>query len=99
VGGPILSPDDESIIISPIAPHNLTIRPIILSGEGKIRMVIEGRSKEYLTTCDFRSRKMSFSEEIHIVRSPSKIKTVMLHGSDFYSTLRNKLMWGADTRN
>ena len=99
VGGPILSPDDESIIISPIAPHNLTIRPIILSGEGKIRMVIEGRSKEYLTTCDFRSKKMSFTEEIHIVRSPSKIKTVMLSGSDFYSTLRNKLMWGADTRN
>jgi NAD+ kinase len=99
VGGPILSPDDESIIISPIAPHNLTIRPIILSGEGRIRMVIEGRSKEYLTTCDFRSRKMPFSEEIHIVRSPSKIRTVMLNGRDFYSTLRNKLMWGADTRN
>jgi NAD+ kinase len=99
VGGPILSPDDESIIISPIAPHNLTIRPIILSGEGKIRMVIEGRSKEYLTTCDFRSRKMPFTEEIHIVRSPLKIRTVMLNGMDFYSTLRNKLMWGADTRN
>jgi NAD+ kinase len=99
VGGPILSPDDESIIISPIAPHNLTIRPIVLSGKGKIRMVIEGRSKEYLTTCDFRSRKMPFSEEIHIVRSPLKIRTVMLNGRDFYSTLRNKLMWGADTRN
>jgi NAD+ kinase len=99
VGGPILYPDDESIIISPIAPHNLTIRPIILSGEGKIRMVIEGRSKEYLATCDFRSRKMPFSEEIHIVRSPAKIRTVMLNGRDFYSTLRSKLMWGADTRN
>ena len=44
VGGPILSPEDESIIISPIAPHNLTIRPIVLSGEGRIRMVMEGRS-------------------------------------------------------
>jgi len=99
VGGPILSPDDESIIISPIAPHNLTIRPIILSGAGEIRMVIEGRSKEYLTTCDFRSRRLPFSEEIIIVRAPFKIKTVMLKGSDFYSTLRNKLMWGADTRN
>lgn len=99
VGGPILSPDDESIIISPIAPHNLTIRPIILSGEGKIRMVISGRSKEYLTTCDFRSKRMPFNEEIHIVRAPAKIKTVMLKGNDFYSTLRNKLMWGADTRN
>lgn len=99
VGGPILSPDDESIIISPIAPHNLTIRPIILSGEGKIRMVISGRSKEYLTTCDFRSKRMPFNEEIHIVRALAKIKTVMLKGNDFYSTLRNKLMWGADTRN
>jgi NAD+ kinase len=99
VGGPILSPDDESIIISPIAPHNLTIRPIILSGKGKIRMIIEGRSKEYLATCDFRSKRLSFSEEIHIERSGVKIKTVMLNGRDFYSTLRSKLMWGADFRN
>src|SRR5664280_3739721 len=99
VGGPILSPEDESIIISPIAPHNLTIRPIVLSGEGRIRMVIEGRSNEYLATCDFRSKKLPFSEEIHIVRAPVKIKTVMLQGRDFYSTLRNKLMWGADRRN
>jgi NAD+ kinase len=99
VGGPILSPEDESIIISPIAPHNLTIRPIVLSGEGRIRMVIEGRSNEYLATCDFRSKKLPFSEEINIVRSPLKIGTVMLKGRDFYSTLRNKLMWGADRRN
>jgi NAD+ kinase len=99
VGGPILSPGDESIIISPIAPHNLTIRPIILSGEGKIRMVIEGRSNEYLATCDFRSTRLPFCEEVHIVRSDVKIKTVMLNGRDFYSTLRYKLMWGADFRN
>ncbi len=99
VGGPILSPDDESIIISPIAPHNLTIRPIILSGEGRIRMVMEGRSVEYLATCDFRSKRLPFSQEINIIRSPVKVKTVMLKGKDFYSTLRNKLMWGADWRN
>ncbi|HUX59228.1 MAG TPA: NAD(+)/NADH kinase [Bacteroidales bacterium] len=99
VGGPILSPDDESIIISPIAPHNLTIRPIILSGQSKLRMVIEGRSNEYLATCDFRSTKLAFSQEIHIVQAPVKLKTVMLKGTDFYSTIRNKLMWGADRRN
>jgi len=99
VGGPILSPEDESIIISPISPHNLTNRPIVLSGEGRIRMVIEGRSNEYLATCDFRSKRLPFSEEIHIVRAPVKIMTVMLNGRDFYSTLRNKLMWGADRRN
>ena len=99
VGGPILSPEDGSIIISPISPHNLTIRPIVLSGESRLRMSMEGRSKEYLATCDFRSTHLPFSEEIGIVRAPAKLKTVMLQGMDFYSTLRNKLMWGADRRN
>lgn len=99
VGGPILSPEDRSIIISPISPHNLTIRPIVLSGESKLRMVIEGRSSEYLTTCDFRSRRIPFTEEIHIEQASVKLKTVMLNDWDFYSTLRNKLMWGADNRN
>lgn len=98
-GGPILSPEDESIIISPISPHNLTIRPIIISGESKLRMIIEGRSDEYLATCDFRSKRLPFSEEIHIVKAQGKLKTVMLSGRDFYSTLRSKLMWGADRRN
>jgi NAD+ kinase len=99
VGGPILSPEDESIIISPISPHNLTIRPIILSGRSRLRLVIGGRSNGYLATCDFRSKRMSFNEEIHIEKAPVKLKTVMLKGMDFFSTLRNKLMWGADTRN
>jgi NAD+ kinase len=99
VGGPILSPEDESIIISPISPHNLTIRPIIISGNSRMKMVVEGRCNEFIATSDFRSKRVPFSEEIHIVRSPVKLKTVMLKGMDFYSTLRNKLMWGADKRN
>ncbi len=99
VGGPILSPEDESIIISPISPHNLTVRPIILSGSTVLKLIIEGRSSEYLVTCDFRSERIPFKEEIHIGRSADKLKTVMLRGTDFYSTLRNKLMWGADKRN
>jgi NAD+ kinase len=99
VGGPILSPEDESIIISPISPHNLTIRPIVLSGEGNLRMVMEARTDEYLATCDFRFRRLPIGEEIHIVKAGAKLKTVMLKGRDFYSTLRNKLMWGADRRN
>jgi len=99
VGGPILSPEDESIVISPISPHNLTIRPIILSGESSLRMTVEGRADEYIATCDFRSRRLSFSEELCISRSVEKLKTVMLKGMDFYSTLRNRLMWGADRRN
>jgi NAD+ kinase len=94
-----LSPEDESIIISPISPHNLTIRPIILSGNSKLKMVVEGRSDVYLATCDFRSKRVLFSQEIHIVKASKKLKTVMLRGRDFFSTLRNKLMWGADKRN
>jgi NAD+ kinase len=99
VGGPILSPEDESIVISPISPHNLTIRPIILSGKSKLRLVIEGRSTGYLVACDFRSKRLPFSEKILISKAPVKIRTVMLNGTDFFSTLRNKLMWGADRRN
>jgi NAD+ kinase len=98
-GGPILTPGDQNIIISPISPHNLTIRPIVLSGGSRLKMVMEGRTDEYLVTCDFRYRRLPISEEIYISESRSKLKTVMLKGRDFYSTLRNKLMWGADKRN
>jgi NAD+ kinase len=99
VGGPILSPEDESIIISPISSHNLTTRPIIISGDTVLRMTVEGRSSDYLATCDFRSGRVPFGKELHITQSAEKLKTVMLKGMDFYSTLRNKLMWGADRRN
>jgi NAD+ kinase len=98
-GGPILSPEDESIIIVPIAPHNLTIRPIVISGESRLRLEIEGRSREFMTTVDFRSKKVPFGEEVRIGRASTRIKTVMMKSRDFYSTLRNKLMWGADSRN
>jgi NAD+ kinase len=99
VGGPILSPDDESMIISPISPHNLTIRPIVLSGNSKLKMVMEARTDEYLVTCDFRYKKLPLSKEILIEKAGSKLKTVMLKNRDFYSTLRNRLMWGVDKRN
>lgn len=98
-GGPILSPEDESIIISPISPHNLTIRPIIISGDSKLKMVMEARADDYLVTCDFRFKRLPIGEEINIWVAGSKLKTVMLKGRDFYSTLRNKLMWGIDKRN
>jgi NAD+ kinase len=98
-GGPILCPDDDSIIISPITPHNLTIRPIILTGRSLLKIAVEGRSREFLTTCDFRSRKVPYGNEIVVRQAGRKLKTVMIKGLDFYSTLRNKLMWGADKRN
>ena len=98
-GGPILSPADDSIIISPLSPHTLSVRPIVLPGSSTLRMEVEGRSPEYLVTCDFRSLRLPFFRELVISQARYKIKTINVEGQDFFSTLRNKLMWGADRRN
>jgi NAD+ kinase len=98
-GGPILSPSDDSIIISPLSPHNLTVRPIVLPGNSKLKLSMEGRSPEYLVTCDFRSARLPFSDDLIIQQPKFKIRTVSVEGQDFFRTLRDKLMWGADPRN
>lgn len=99
VGGPILSPSDESIIIAPISPHNLTIRPIIVTGGSTITMETGGRSKECMITCDSRAVRTPLGINIEIRQAKLKLPTVTTRGNDFFSTLRNKLMWGADRRN
>jgi len=98
-GGPILSPADESIIISPLSPHTLSVRPIVLPGNSCLRLQVEGRSPEYLVTCDFRSVRLPFFRELEISQAAYSINTINVEGQDFFSTLRNKLMWGADRRN
>ncbi|HKL66901.1 MAG TPA: NAD(+)/NADH kinase [Bacteroidales bacterium] len=98
-GGPILSPADDSIIISPLSPHTLSVRPIVLPGSSRLRLEVEGRSPEFLVTCDFRSVRMPFFRQLEISQTPYTIKTINVRDQDFFSTLRNKLMWGADTRN
>jgi len=99
VGGPILSPADESIIIAPISPHNLTIRPIIVTGGSTITMETGGRSTECMITCDSRAVRIPLGIKIEIRQAKRKLPTVTTLGNDFFSTLRNKLMWGADLRN
>lgn len=98
-GGPILTPEADNIIISPLSPHNLAVRPIILPGSSNLRLVLSGRSPEYLVTCDFRSVRVPFFKELIIRQADYRIRTINLDGNDFFSTLRNKLMWGADPRN
>jgi NAD+ kinase len=98
-GGPILSPGDDSIVISPLSPHNLTVRPIVLPGNSTLRLVVEGRSKDYLVTCDYRSARLPFDTGLIITQPDFTISTVNPEGHDFFSTLRTKLMWGADPRN
>lgn len=99
VGGPILFPSDESIIIAPMSPHNLTVRPIIIDGNSTVTLVTGGRSSGCLMTCDSRAVTVPMGTTAEIRRSDVRLNTVTTAGNDFFSTLRNKLMWGADPRN
>lgn len=99
VGGPILSPTDDSIIIAPMSPHNLTIRPIIVTGSSVITLETGGRSSQCLITCDSRAARVPTGTVMEVRQATSRLSTVTTAGNDFFSTLRNKLMWGADPRN
>ncbi len=99
VGGPILYPTDESIIIVPMSPHNLTVRPIIVSGKSVITLGTGGRSSQCMVTVDSKATRVPSGTIISVRQSSSRLSTVTIAGNDFFSTLRNKLMWGADPRN
>jgi NAD+ kinase len=99
VGGPILSPTDDSIIIAPMSPHNLTIRPIIVTGSSVITLEPGGRSSHCLVTCDSKAVRVPAGTLLKVRQSAERLSTVTTAGNDFFSTLRNKLMWGADPRN
>lgn len=99
VGGPILTPNSENIIITPLAPHNLTIRPIVVPDNCVITLKVEGRGSNYLTSLDSRSVAVEFSTVITVRKAQFKLKTLQLPEQPFFNTLRNKLMWGIDRRN
>lgn len=99
VGGPIVTPDLEGLIITPIASHHLTVRPVVVPDDVEITLSIEGRGHQFLIACDHRSVPLDFSTRVKIRKAEFKVPVVRLHGQSFYSTLRNKLMWAADKRN
>lgn len=99
VGGPIITPDSENFVITPLAPHNLTIRPLVVPDNYEIKLKVEGRGTHFLTSLDFRSVAVDLSTVIKVKKANFKLKTVQLPGQTFFGTLRNKLMWGIDKRN
>jgi NAD+ kinase len=99
VGGPILTPDSQNFIITPLAPHNLTIRPIVVPDDCEIKLKVEGRGAHFLTSLDSRSVAVEFSTQLIIKKAAHKLKTLQLPNMPFFYTLRNKLMWGIDRRN
>ncbi|MDD2197193.1 MAG: NAD kinase [Bacteroidales bacterium] len=99
VGGPIVSPNSNSFIISPIAPHHLTVRPLVIPDDSTLTLELSSRDEEILMSLDSRSMKVRSNVKISIGKAPFYVGVVRLKGKSFYETLRNKLMWGADSRN
>lgn len=98
-GGPILSPGSQNFVIAPIASHNLTVRPIVIQDSSEIRIRIEGREEKYLMTMDSRHSAISKDQELVIRRCDFQVSLVQMKNKDFFSTIRDKLMWGKDYRN
>jgi NAD+ kinase len=97
--GPIIFPQSENFVITPIAPHNLNVRPIIVSDKNVISLEVEGRSEKFMASLDSRSFTIDSSTQMAVRKENFSISLVRLHDQNFLSTLRQKLMWGLDSRN
>jgi NAD+ kinase len=98
-GGPILYPSSQSFVITPIAPHNLNVRPMIISDQNVISFEVEGRSSTFLATLDSRSESINTSTQIAVKKADFCLNLIRLDGDNYLKTLREKLMWGFDNRN
>ena len=98
VGGPIIVHQSGILSMTPVAPHSLNIRPIVISDEAEIKLEVQSRSHNFLAAVDGRSEKLSEGVTLTVKKAPHKVRIVKVYGQRFFSTLREKLMWGADTR-
>lgn len=98
-GGPILFPHSDCFAITPIAPHNLNVRPIVVSDKNVISFEVEGRSNSFLISLDSRSLSVPFSSQLAIRKGETTLKLVQLRNHNYLVTLRKKLNWGLDKRN
>ncbi len=98
-GGPIIEPNSKSIILTPIAPHNLNARPIVIPDTTEIKLKVTGRENNYLVSLDSRIADIDNETVITIKKSPFTIKMIQLNEDSFIKTLRKKLLWGEDKRN
>ena len=98
-GGPVVLPQSNNFIITPVSPHNLTVRPMVVSDNSVISFEIEGRSKNFLVSLDTRSYTVDASVQMAISKEDFQAKLVKLDGYNFLDTLRMKLNWGYDARN
>lgn len=98
-GGPIVFPNSGNIIITPVAPHNLNVRPIVISDKSVISFEIEGRSANFLCTLDSRFETITSKHQLAVRKNDFPARLIRLHGTSFLQTIHNKLSWGIDHRN
>ena len=98
-GGPILTPDTNNLIITPISPHNLGLRSLVVSDKSIIKLIVESQGIDFLVSMDSRSFTFRDEQELIITKSNFTINLIQPNNFDFFDTLRNKLNWGYDFRN
>jgi NAD+ kinase len=98
-GGPVIVPTAKSLVLTPIAPHNLNARPLVISDDTVIRLKVSGREENHLVSLDSRIASLENGQEITIRKAPFTIKMIEYTSESFLKTLRNKLLWGEDKRN
>jgi NAD+ kinase len=98
-GGPIVFPNSGNLVITPVAPHNLTVRPIIVPDNSEISFEIEGRAESYLCTLDSHFEAVTSEHKLTVRKAKVMTRFIQLHNYSFLRTLHDKLIWGKDSRN
>ncbi len=98
-GGPVILPQSNNFVVTPVSAHNLNVRPMIVPDNSTISFEIEGRSKNFLVSLDSRSKTVDASVQLAVRKENFKARILKLNGHNYLSTLRNKLSWGLDIRN
>lgn len=98
-GGPVMFPASNTIIVTPVSPHNLNVRPIVLPNTSRLSFEVECRSSNYLLSCDSRTTVIDSTMRFEVHKADFELNLIRLSNESYLSTLRNKLLWGLDTRN
>ena len=98
-GGPIITPGCAVHILSPIAPHNLNVRPVVVPDHMPIKLTVDGRDRKYLLTLDSISKAVKNGTEVYLEKASFMINVIKFEENNFLDTIRNKMMWGIDKRN
>ena len=98
-GGPIIMPGSGNFVITPISPHNLNVRPIVVNENMQLKLEIEARTEKYILTCDSKNQILSTKTTLLITKAPFNINLIRLANDQYFTILREKLLWGIDVRN